>query len=105
MLSFHELAFQTLFAQLEDTAQSQAVIPLESPGLKIERTVKAIDYVYWRRTRTGRREEELIGRADAPTTSPTTAAKLADLGIDPDRAESADVSITSARQSWIRSCR
>jgi hypothetical protein len=75
MLSFHELAFQTLFAQLEDTAQSQAVIPLESPGLKIERTVKAIDYVYWRRTRAGRREEELIGRADAPT----TADKLADL--------------------------
>src|SRR5260370_3067811 len=75
MLPFHELAFQTLFAQLEDTAQSQAVIPLESPGLKIERTVNAIDYVHWRRTRAGRREEELIGRADAPT----TADKIAEL--------------------------
>lgn len=51
MPSLHELAFQTLFAQLEDTAQSQALIPLESPGLKIEQTVKGIDYVYWRRTK------------------------------------------------------
>lgn len=69
MPSFHDLAFQTLFAQLEDTAQSQAVIPLESPGLKIERTVKGIDYVYWRRTKAGRREEELLGRTDAPATA------------------------------------
>lgn len=61
MLASHELVFQTLFAQVEDTAFSQALIPLESPGLKIEREVKGIDYIYWRRTLAGRREEHLLG--------------------------------------------
>src|ERR1700761_711878 len=68
MLNFHELAFQTLFAQIEDTANAQSTILLESPGSKIGRTVKGIDYVYWRRTRAGKREEELLGRADDPDT-------------------------------------
>ena len=61
MLASHELVFQTLFAQVEDAAFSQALIPLESPGLKIEREVKGIDYIYWRRTLAGRREAHLLG--------------------------------------------
>ncbi|MBC8738566.1 hypothetical protein F6X40_17550 [Paraburkholderia sp. UCT31] len=65
-MEFHELAMQTLFAEAVDEANTQEVIPLDSPGSPHRKTIKGLEYLYWRYYRAGKRFEESLGRADTP---------------------------------------
>jgi hypothetical protein len=69
MLTYHPDALQTLYASLIEIAGGQTRIPLQTPGTVSYKTVKGINYTYWRVYKAdGQRADEILGVTEAAET-------------------------------------
>jgi len=79
MPTYHPDALQTLYASLIETADGQTNIPLQTPGTVSYKTVKGINYTYWRVYKaTGQRADEILGVTDAEETLARLEQKRSD---------------------------